>query len=303
MRVEDLRGPKIGDTALILQGAAPRATAFHDHASQGEWHTLNSLVRVAGQPVDGVVSEAMAVVEWWRTIETLLSLLHGVAVVESDRGLRPHLSRLQPSRRQTILDRWSALTWWFSEGKESPPSKTTGLMSELRDFRNSFEHASRESVISTKHSKLSTSPAGANLSDAMEALAICVLVTDYVRFVLPGCDLMPQVIPPSRRYTLWVALDDFAAGLAFPAYARVVNELGLTTDVELYEPSDRLAGTAEIDGAVAIKARPDAADLMAAKPIDLWPLFEEFTGRQQPLPAEDEFALPRYTIGARTRDR
>ena len=189
------------------------------------------------------------------------------------------------------------MTRWFSDGGWSLPSTTTGLLSELRDFRNSFEHASRDASVPAKHSKLGASPAGANISDAMEAMAICVHVCDCVRFVLPGCDLMPEVVPPSRKHRLWVPLDEFAAGVAFPSFQAILDALNLNTDVTPYPAAPRLPGQALTFGALVIKARPDAADLMASQDVDLWPLFESFVARQSPLPDEDQFGLPRYVVG------
>lgn len=300
MHVEDLRGLKIGDPVFVLghqsHPVSVHLAAFHHHASLGQWHTLNSMVRIAGDSVDGVVDETIAVVEWWRTVESLISLLYAVALIESDQGLRPRLHRLKSAREPKILHRWKAISWWFSEGQRSPPRKTTLLLQELRDFRNSFEHAARGGTVRMAHSRLSTTPASANLADAMEALAICVLICDHVRFVLPACDLMPQVVPPSRHHVLFVPLDEFAVGVAFPAYIRIQEALGLTSEVVPYESSHRLRGQALLEVAPLIKVSPDTADLMASEPVDLWPIFESFVRSRPRLPADNQCGIPRYSL-------
>lgn len=43
MRLEDVRGIHVGDTVLLLDGAHWIPAAFHDHAVQAQWHTINSL--------------------------------------------------------------------------------------------------------------------------------------------------------------------------------------------------------------------------------------------------------------------
>lgn len=304
MRIEDLRGPKVADTALVVASGAPRLAAFHHHATQGEWHTLNTLGRVAGLPTDGIANEAMAVVEWWRTVESLVALLHSVAVEEAETGLRPEVSRRPSStRNDSVVDRWSGICAWFSNATRSAPSSTTGLLTELRDFRNSFEHASRESACVMKHSRLASTPAHANVADAMEALAICVLVCDFVRDVLPGVDLMPQVpVHPPFGGFVWAPLDEFAADLAFPIYRHVVSALGLETDIAPYPPSERLRGHALIDAKIVIKAVSDAADFSTEEPLDIGPAFEAFARARS---GDGTVRLPSYAVDPqqRTRDR
>ena len=215
-RLEDLRGPHIGDTALILPDGETVSAAFHDHASQAQWHTINCLMRVAGQQVDGVVDERIAVVEWWRTVEGLVALAHLVAMYESEAGLRSELPRVTTSQRDGVLERWSAIARWFSEAKDAAPKATTGRVRELRDFRNSFEHASRENAIEVRVSRLAIIPARANLADAMEAAAICVEAAAVLRHVIRGADLMPQCIVPSSHHLFYVPLDTLAGELLFP---------------------------------------------------------------------------------------
>jgi hypothetical protein len=94
--------------------------------------------------------------------------------LQSDVGLRAEMPRLTLSKRHGVLDRWSAIGRWFSEASDCAPKETTERIKELRDFRNSFEHASRQATITVRASRLGAVPAHANLSDAMEAMAICI---------------------------------------------------------------------------------------------------------------------------------
>jgi hypothetical protein len=295
MRIEDRRGLKVGDTALILGEGDLYLAAFHHHAAQAQWHTLNSILRVAGQNVDGVVSEAIAVVEWWRTIESLISLLHLIALRESALAIRRDRKPLTGSHRDDALQRWSVIAKWFSNGRDSAPKATTARVKELRDFRNSVEHASRHAAIETKESRLGNIPAGANLADAMEAMAICVVAADFIRFVVPRQDLMPQVVVPSSKHVFYVGLDELADRVAFPAYTRVVHELDMTTEVSPYPLGRHLRGEAVLGAAVVIKAQPDQSDLMVRNPVDLQSQFEAFAENHPFRPAEDVLALPRYT--------
>jgi hypothetical protein len=229
VRLEDLRGLHVGDTAMFVgRDGPPLAAAFHHHAEQGQWHTVNCLLRLGGNPVDGVANERIAVVEWWRTVESLVALIHLVALSESADGFRPQQPRLRGSNRDAFLDRWSAIARWFSESTDSAPKAVTQRVSELRDFRNSFEHASRLAVIEARHSRLGTVPAHANLSDAMEAMAICIEASSVLRFIVRGLDLMPQCVVPSKEHVFYVPLDRLAADLLFPQYHRVVDGSPLT---------------------------------------------------------------------------
>lgn len=299
MRLEDCRGMKVGDAALFLEGRAPIQLAFHHHAEQAEWHTINSMLGFAGNSTDGVANEHIAVVEWWRTVESLVALLHLVARRESEAGMRPDQPRLPENRRETFGEKWSSMSRWFSGGQDSPPSTVTRLVNELRDFRNSFEHSSRSSVIDIKYSRLGPEPAKANLADVMEALAICALACDFARYVLRGLDLMPSVLVPSRPRVFYAPLDEIAAELLFPTYLDLVAKAGLTTDICLYPAPRRLDGASELILTPAIKAVPDISDTRLDEPEDLWPIFERFAETRNDMPGDGQFALPNYAM----RDR
>lgn len=294
MRLEDLRGPHIGDTALVLPDGGTISAAFHDHASQAQWHTINCLMRVAGQQVDGVADERIAVVEWWRTVESLVALAHLVAMHESDTGLRGELPRVTTSQRDGALERWSGIARWFSEARDSAPKATTGRVRELRDFRNSFEHTSRENAIEVRFSRLATIPASANLADAMEAMAICAEAAGVLRHVIRGADLMPQCIVPSAHHLFYIPLETLAAELLFPQYERVVAALGLTTDVVPYPTPGVLRGESLVAPRVAIKAHPGPEDMLLSDTFDLWPEFETFAETRPELPLSNQGRLPDY---------
>ena len=98
MRLEDLRSRRVGDAALFLDGTRPIPAAFHDHALQAQWHTTNGLLRLAGNHTDRVVNERIAVVEWWRMLESLVKLLHLVALKKSRLSLQKKLQRLHIDR-------------------------------------------------------------------------------------------------------------------------------------------------------------------------------------------------------------
>lgn len=295
MRLEDLRGPLVGDTALFLvpnSEAVP--AAFHDHAQQAQWHTINCMVRLSGDRVDGVANERIAVVEWWRTVESLIALVHLVAQLESEGGMRVNQPRLKANTRDGVLDRWSAIARWFSASTDSAPTAITGRLSELRAFRNSFEHNSRQAAIDIRHSRLGAVPAHANLSDAIEAMAICVEVAAVLRHVLAELDLMPQCLVPSKAHVFYVPLDRLAAGLLVPEYRRVVRALGLETDIELYPWVRPLRGESLLRAAFAIKAHPGSSDVRLQEPLGLWPAFERFANAQPEVPSPDDFRLPDY---------
>jgi hypothetical protein len=294
MRLEDVRGTRVGDTALLLDGVHWMSAAFHDHAAQAEWHTINSLLRLAGHRTDGVANERIAVVEWWRTVESLVALLHLIALEESHRGLREGQARLHAERRAEFNDKWSAIARWFSHGTDSSPKELTRRVLELRNWRNSFEHSSRQSVIDIKHSRLGTAPAEANLSDAMEAMAICIAACALLRHVVCGLDLMPQVVVPSHHHVFYVPIDLMASDLLFPRYADVVATLGLNSDVQPYPPPRPLRGESLLEPQLAIKAMPDHADLCAPDMLNLWASFEAFSEAQPIIPQPDAFALPDY---------
>ena len=251
-RLENLRGSKVGDIQLLLDSGEAISAAFHDHAAQAEWHTINALLRLAGNPVAGAANERIAVVEWWRTIESLIALLHRVAVAESERGLRAPMPRLGVRQRPDFQTKWSVVASWFSNRTYGVPRDLRRRVLALRDWRNSFEHSSRESTIKTANSRLGARPSEANITDAMEAMAICVEVCSSVRYVAQGLDLMPQVVAPSQKYVLFVPLDQLTTGVLFPVYYQVIRLLGLGTEIEPYPPRDPLPG----ESLVPLAARP-----------------------------------------------
>jgi hypothetical protein len=297
MLLEDLRGSRVGDTVLFLGGEHRIFAAFHDHAAQAQWHTLNSLLRFAGNRTGGVASERIAVVEWWRTVESLVALIYLVAVEESRAGLREGQPRLDPKHRPEFNSKWSALARWFSQEKDSPPKSLTRLVLELRDWRNSFEHSSRHSMLDIKYSRLGKIPADANLSDVMEAMTICISASALLRHIIRGLDLMPQVVVPSRRHVFYTPIDVMASDLLFPSYTCVLGTLGLTSDVQPYPLPRALLGESVVEPKLAVKGLPDAADASSPNAIDLWSSFEEFTESQPTIPQPDAFALPAYHRG------
>lgn len=303
MRLEDLRGLHVGDSALFFPGEqTPVAAAFHHHAEQAQWHTLNCLVRLSGDQTDGVANERIALVEWWRTIESLIALIHTVAVLESDQNLRPGQPELTSSSRDGVLDRWTAIARWFSGGTDSPPKATTKRLTELRDVRNSFEHTSRQGAVTIKHSRLGPIPAYANLADVMEALAICVEVVAVLRYVIADHDLMPQCIVPSQRHVFYCPLDEMATELVFPLYHRVVQALGLSSDVNMYPMPRPLLGESTLKPAVYIKALPDQFDVVMSKSLGVWNDLEAFANSRPDVPSSDHLRLPAYARASASAD-
>lgn len=293
MRLEDLRGFNVGDTALMLPDGSMVAAAFHQHAAQAQWHTVNCLIRSSGDPVDGVADERIAVVEWWRTIECIIALVDMVAFLESEAGLRE--SQPRHTQADNALQRWGAIAKWFSEATYSSPSQTTGRISELRDFRNSFEHYSRSDVIKTQHSRLATVPSHANLADAMEAMAICIEASAVIRHVLTGLDLMPQVLAPSKNHVFYIPLDELATELLFPVYRRLVSRLGLGSDVAMYPSPTKIAGKSLIDLRIVIKGEPNEHDVRCDESIGVWAKFERFAESHPNCPTSDRFGVPGYS--------
>jgi len=232
-------------------------------------------------------------VEWWRTIESLVALLYLVACEESRLGLRPDLERLKEGKPE-FLDKWSASARWFTEGKGSPSKDVTRRLLELRDFRNSFEHSSRQSEVDVRYSRLGRVPAHANLSDAIEAMVICIDACAVVRHLIGGLDLMPQVVAPSQHHVFYVPLDLLAKDLILPCYHEVVAALGLTSDVALYPIPRALRGESLIQPHLAIKAVADERDPQLSEPYGLWTAFEAFTEAQPNKPAADKFGVPGY---------
>ena len=55
-KIEDLRGYRPGDVRLWFgpEAHAGISAAFHHHATQANWHTINCLLRFADIQVDGV---------------------------------------------------------------------------------------------------------------------------------------------------------------------------------------------------------------------------------------------------------
>lgn len=294
MNLEDLRGSQVGDVALLFDDSTVVSAAFHYHAQIAFAHTVNELIRLSGQSVPMHWDPRVGSVEWWRVIEGTVALLHRVLLRERESGLRPDLAD-STDERADVLDKWSAIARWFSNGLHSPPSQLTGLVVELRDFRNSFEHATRASTRTRKHSKLAEAPAAANVADAMEAMAICVAASAYFRYVLPGTDLMPQIVAPSREHVMFEPLDVVAREALFPMYLRLLEARGLGTDISLYNGLGQIRGQALVSTALIVRYEDENSLPDAVQTIDvLSDLGTWVETRETPDPGM--FRLPSYGV-------
>ena len=119
----------------------------------------------------------------------------------------------------------------------------------------------------------------------------------FLRHVIRGLDLVPQVVVPSQRHVFYTPIDVMASDLPFPTYTRVLRTHGLTSEVQSYPLLRGLLGESLIEPKLAVKALPEAADACSPNAIDLWSSFEEFTEAQPTIPQPDAFALPAYHRG------
>ena len=242
MGLEAFRWFHTGDVAAVFAGDDLVPAAFHHHAAQAHSHTVNRLIRLSGDALDGVANDAIGIVECGRTIESLVALLYQVALSESEADLRSESNRLHRDRKVDALQKWSLIASWFSNGTDTAPSEVTGRITELRDFRNSFEHWSRGAAW-RRHSRLAD-PAQANEFDLMEALAIALSGFEFLRHVIPDNDLMPQVVVPTSDSFFFEKLDTLAASVLIPMYSDALSAMHLEPDIFLYDAPRPLRGSA-----------------------------------------------------------
>jgi hypothetical protein len=294
MRLEDLRGFQVADVALQVSGSDTLfPCAFHHHAEQAAWHTINAILKLGGESQDGRVDERIGVVEWWRTLETLISLLHLIS--EEERNERASIRLTDKRPTDDIIAKWSWVTRWFSDRRQPLPSRLTGLVQDLRDFRNSFEHNSRTRERPRSHSRLASKPADANLADLMEAVAICVATIQWIRYLLPSVDLMPSVwTPTAHDDVVFERLDVLAKECWFPAFQSALKGRGLTSDVAPYDDHGSTIGSALWDARVLIRYEderplpPSSGDGAIRTQVIQW-------GAERPRqPSEDTFLYPDY---------
>jgi hypothetical protein len=293
MRLEDLRGVHVGDAAVYFGDGQLVPAAFHHHAQVAFTHTVNELTRMSGRSVPMSWDSRIGAVEWWRTIEATVALLHRVLLIERQAGVRSGVTD-STDELSNVMEKWSAAARWFSGGKHSPPSTLTGLVTELRDFRNSFEHATRAATRDRKHSKLGESPAIANLADLMEAMAICLAACGYFRHVLPGNDLMPQVIAPSQEHVMFEPLDIVAREALFPMYNDLLRVRGLTTEVAPYDSFGHTPGQAVVEVRFVVAHQDDHPLPDPAEPIDVMGVLGAWVETRD-TPEPGTFRLPAYS--------
>lgn len=297
MKLEDLRGLQVGDVGMLVENAYIPA-AFHHHAQVATWHTVQSILRLAGATPNSLADEKIGIVEWWRTIESLIALIHLVAVTEHGRGLRPHVS--PPARPDaSVLRKWASIARWFSEGTHSAPSWLTGVVTELRDFRNSFEHSTRSAARPRPASRLAEAPATANLADLMEAMAICEAAAQFVRRTIRGVDLMPQVFVPSHEHAMFEPLDVVAREALFPLLKTALSSRGLSTRIEPYKSPGRLAGVSVIGAAIQVRTHDVRPLPDVLEPIDAVRSLNTWAKGRPALPGPDEFRVPAYNFEER----
>lgn len=292
------RGGHTGDVVVWFGGDEFVAAAFHHHANQAHWHAVNCLLRLGGMTVDGAASLVIGCVEWWRTIESTIALLYLVAVRESERGLRPHLDRLNSSSKPNAMTKWSKVVAWNSDQNigDAPkaPSQLTGRMSELRDFRNAFEHSSWGGDRSREHSRLSPVPSRANELDLMEALAICIQFFGYVRSVVPSADLMPEVIIPSGPTFFFVDLEEAAQDLLVPLFRGALDSRGVATDFDLYEPVEPASWRTQTDFRILMRHADEHPLPDVANAWNPMATLEAYGDEHPRRPSDEEFGLPSY---------
>ena len=229
-------------------------------------------------------------------IESLVALLYAVVLRESATGLRPAIERVKNTETPDAISKWSAIARWFSENRDSAPSEVTGRLTDLRDFRNAFEHSSRSDSRARHHSKLPALPTEANVADTMEALAICIASCAYLRSALPGCDLMPQVIViPHDGSVFFESMDVVAQQLTFPMYHAALESRGLSTEVALYEEPHPMRGKAVLPVNFMIRYKDEHPLPEPSDPNGLVEMLRGFSDNHPRKPGPDHFGIPSYS--------
>jgi hypothetical protein len=226
-------------------------------------------------------------VEWWRTLEGVIALLFRLAQVEAERNLRPGRTLVR-KKQPDVGDRWGAIRRWFSDGQPNSPARATALLTDLRDFRNEFEHASWQGTRSREHSRLTHLPAAANAADAVEAAVICSAVVAHVRYVIPGLDLMPNVPFPSWNYAFYDQLDSALEHWIMPFFARALDASDLTSRIAPYPPPPQLNGQAMLAAQMLIRYEDEHQLPDREVDLDAEQLFEELGVLHPQRPARGE---------------
>jgi hypothetical protein len=90
-------------------------------------------------------------------------------------------------------------------------------------FRNALFHDSSVKKASFKATKFCAHPAYANEIDLMESVRVAVNVFHCFRYLLPGCDLMPNILVVEG----WEKFDMLAKQYLFPTFAQILRAKGL----------------------------------------------------------------------------
>lgn len=307
-RIEDLRtAPTLGTVRAF--GLREQASddegvpiMLHEHATGAFHMTMDALEQFARSGwVAGSGFILPGVALWYLTAEASASFAVAVARVHADR----HGHALRVPRAPSLSQKLGAVRSVFGTGDGKTRSGSLLVrLDEFGWFRNalfhdlSFDEAADLNLRTYRQTEFAQL---ADLANEIDLLQSCVLATSacqYVRHVVPGSDLMPNVLILHEDAFVWERLDRLVREFVVPVFRELLDGKGLRTDVDLDVSDLVVGGEAERGVAVAVRAEPSDADYETS-PVS-WSPRERLTSFVTPLaPDPDTFRLPDYRRRAR----
>jgi len=116
--------------------------------------------------------------------------------------------------------------------------------------------------------------------------------------MVPGLDLMPEVVVPSRQHVFFEKIDEIARASLVPLFLSVLEGSGLTTEFSLYPPVEPSPGRSATPFMVAVRTSDEYPLPLLTRRVAAWDSFEGYATSHPGKPAPSEFGLPGYVTGS-----
>ena len=300
MKIEDYRSEDIGNILIIVKNKGQVLCSFSDFIRQGYTDTTVMLQTFENPYNEFIVKNEIRYVSlvsiWFLTIEAYInSILKVLCLIKNENY-----------EEQKKLDLTHKIKNIFKfAGADIKGLYKCGLFNQFREFltfRNSIFHDRfnyKESEF--KHTMFSGNPVYCNMIDVFQAIKIAMGIFETFRYVLPGYDLMPNVVPivTNTGIDLWYfeKIEKIYHELFVPYFKSILAKHMMDTDFEFQYQYYRVPETNIVDKQdiqIIIKAIPHIDDVhLNMDKTNLYNYYLNELTKEVYIP-KDEFSLPNY---------
>jgi len=261
VRLEDFRSNNIGSISawVISLGDTAQAmthltfpqfctSAFYISAEQIEQLELSSVGINQGNAVQTAVGL------WFLSIESYINSLLRICCLLSQQSFEEY-------KKKDFEPRITALFGMLSIDKLPFYNGTFQRLEEFKRYRNELFH-DRTNDLELNFSKthFSGNPMFANQVDVMQAALIAIQVFESFRYVIPGVDLMPQVLVKKNDSFFYKCVDELYIKVLRPYFEMALVKHSLRSSIALdinAAPLNESQISSKGDVQILIRATPE----------------------------------------------